>query len=160
MAKPWHLPNVRKIIYALAGVRLGAHTIDMRAVVATKYGGPRTRFAYLPVPVPGPGAVQVSVRAAGVNPVDNAVRAGYMQSYFPASFPLVMGFDVAGTVVEVGPGGSEFAPGDDVVGHLLGEGLRAGAYAEIVVASASAFVPKPCRRLRDRRCDAARALDR
>src|SRR6478609_5420714 len=116
----------------------------MRSVVATKYGS-LDDVALMDLDPRPAGAtdVRVAVRAAGVNPADLAVLAGYMQPYFPAEPPVVLGYDVAGVVEAVGADVEDLAVGDPVVGWLVGEELRSGSFAEHVVAAADAFVPLP-----------------
>ncbi|HEY7213777.1 MAG TPA: alcohol dehydrogenase catalytic domain-containing protein, partial [Thermoanaerobaculia bacterium] len=77
----------------------------MKAVVIDNYGGSQVlRLRDLPDPgPPGPGQVLLRVRAAGVNPIDWKIRNGSMRLLMPAKFPLVLGYDVAGEVVEIGP---------------------------------------------------------
>lgn len=96
--------------------------------------------AEIDLPVPGPGQVLVKVGAAGVNPVDTYIRAGA----FPAlgEPPFTLGWDVAGTVEQLGEGVGEFAAGDDVYGLLQFPGTG-GAYAEYVVANAADLVLRP-----------------
>ena len=53
----------------------------------------------------GPDVVLIRVRAAGVNPVDTKIRGGYMAEKLPSDFPLILGWDAAGVVDQVGPGG-------------------------------------------------------
>lgn len=87
----------------------------MKAVVMNDYGGPEVlNYGDFPDPTPGPGEVLIRVAAASINPVDLMQRAGKTQAYFPLEFPNVIGWDVSGTVVELGPGASEFAVGDRV----------------------------------------------
>lgn len=73
----------------------------MRAYGFTEVGGPEKQ-AFLDVPVPEPGTDEllVRVRAAGVNPGDWRVRDGS----YGTSGPAVLGREVAGTVIAVGPG--------------------------------------------------------
>src|SRR4051812_50229544 len=59
----------------------------------------------LPEPPVGPDTVLVRVHAAGVNPVDMAIRAGRLAGAYPHHFPIVPGWDVAGVVEAVGPAG-------------------------------------------------------
>jgi NADPH:quinone reductase-like Zn-dependent oxidoreductase len=91
-------------------------------------------------PVPGPGQVLVKVGAAGVNPVDTYIRAGA----FPAlgQPPFTLGWDLAGTVEQVGEGVAGFAAGDEVFGMLAFPGTG-GGYAEYAVANASDLAPRP-----------------
>ncbi|HEY1000033.1 MAG TPA: hypothetical protein VGD83_10365 [Streptosporangiaceae bacterium] len=57
-----------------------------------------------PVRWPGAGQVVVKVAGAAFNPVDVAIRAGFMQQVFPLAFPHIPNFDVAGVVAEAGEG--------------------------------------------------------
>jgi NADPH:quinone reductase-like Zn-dependent oxidoreductase len=97
----------------------------------------------LPDPLVGPDRVLVAVRAAGVNPVDAAVRAGYLQGQIPHHFPLVLGWDVAGMVVSVGPAVTGFAPGDEVFGYQRQDHVQHGAYAELIAATERGLAHKP-----------------
>ena len=55
-------------------------------------------------PVAGPGQVVVQVAGTSFNPVDAAIRAGFLQQVFPVAFPHIPNFDVAGVIAEVGEG--------------------------------------------------------
>lgn len=92
-------------------------------------------------PTAGAGQVLVKVAATSVNPFDCAVRAGYMSSWYNYPLPHILGLDVAGTVVEVGPEVEGFAVGDEVYGRV--DPGQAGAYAEYVAVSAGLLVRKP-----------------
>ena len=71
-------------------------------------------------PVAGAGQVVVKVAGAAFNPVDVAIRAGFMQQVFPLAFPHIPNFDVAGVVAEVGEGVSGWSAGD-AAGRLAGK---------------------------------------
>jgi NADPH:quinone reductase-like Zn-dependent oxidoreductase len=90
-------------------------------------------------PVAGPGQVVVKVAGAAFNPVDVAIRAGFMQQVFPLAFPHIPNFDVAGVVAEVGEGVSGWSAGDTVVAFL--PMTAPGAAAEYVAAPASVTTP-------------------
>ncbi len=80
----------------------------MKAVVVHQYGGPEVlKFEEYPDPVPGPAEVLVRVAATSVNPIDYKRRAGLTTSFYPLKFPGLIGVDIAGTVVEIGPGVEE-----------------------------------------------------
>lgn len=88
----------------------------MKAVVIREYGGPEVlRYEDCADPVVKAGEVLVRVAAAGINPIDTFERAGVTKSWNPLHFPAVLGWDMAGSVVSVGPGVSGFAVGDQVV---------------------------------------------
>ena len=113
----------------------------MRAIVIREYGPPEVlRLETLPDPEPGPGQVRVRVRAAGVQPVDCAVRDGAFRNGgpFPIRFPQVLGNEFAGVVDRVGEGVSEWSPGDEVVGFET-----VASYADLVAVGARQIVRKP-----------------
>ena len=88
------------------------------------------------LPEPGTGQVRVRVRAAGVNPIDAKIRSGEAQQMFHTKLPAVLGFDIAGTIDQVGPRVDGLAVGDDVLGFADG-----GGYAEYALTTT--VVPKP-----------------
>jgi NADPH:quinone reductase-like Zn-dependent oxidoreductase len=87
-------------------------------------------------PEPGPGEVLVRVRAAGINPGENAIRIGALHELFPATFPSGQGSDLAGVVEEVGPDVPTWSVGDEVIGWV---DTRA-SHAELVVVPAEHLV--------------------
>ena len=92
-------------------------------------------------PVAGAGQVVVKVAGAAFNPVDVAIRAGFMQQVFPLAFPHIPNFDVAGVVAEVGEGVSGWSAGDAVVAFL--PMAVPGAAAEYVAAPAEVLAAAP-----------------
>ena len=87
-----------------------------RAVRFDHYGGREVLYvADIDRPVPGAGEVLVEVRAAGINPGEAGIRTGALHEQFPTTFPSGEGSDLAGVVVEVGDGVSDFAVGDEVL---------------------------------------------
>ena len=99
----------------------------MRAVVITRHGGPDfLQVQERPAPTMVPGGVRIEVAAAGVCFADTMARVGlYEDAPDP---PCVVGYEVAGTVVEVGEGVEGVAAGDRVMAAT-----RFGGYAEEVV---------------------------
>jgi NADPH:quinone reductase-like Zn-dependent oxidoreductase len=109
----------------------------MRAVTFTEYGAPEVlHVAEVEEPHPGPGQVRVTVRAAGVNPVDWKARSGMLRDAMPVSFPAIDGREASGVVDEVGPDVADTAVGDEVFGFTVG-----GAAAERAILDA--FASKP-----------------
>ncbi len=98
----------------------------MKAIQISQYGDASVLSLKTDAPKPkaGEGMVLVEVHAASINPVDTAIRQGYMAKMAPLSFPATLGMDVAGVVVEVGSGVANFKNGDTVFGMA---GLLVGA---------------------------------
>jgi NADPH:quinone reductase-like Zn-dependent oxidoreductase len=113
----------------------------MQAVRMHAYGGPEVlKFEEAPRPDPGDGEVVVRVHGAGINPVDWKVRAGLVRA-IPHKLPLILGWDVSGTVEWLGPNARGFQAGDEVYTRL--DVRRDGAYAEHVAVPAAALALKP-----------------
>jgi NADPH:quinone reductase-like Zn-dependent oxidoreductase len=111
----------------------------MKAIVVHQYGPPEVlRYEEYPDPALGPGEVLVRVAAASVNPVDYKRRAGLTTEFYPLKFPGLIGVDVAGTVIRLGPAVEGFFIGDRVFA------MADDTYAELCVVKAAilAKVPK------------------
>ncbi|WP_031509823.1 NADP-dependent oxidoreductase [Streptomyces megasporus] len=116
----------------------------MKAIALKNHGGPDDlTLMDLPEPRLGPDAVLVRVKAAGVNPVDWKVGAGYLDAVLDTHFPLIPGWDVAGVVERTGFDAKEFAPGDEVIGYLRKDWAQNGTYAELVAAPVRTLARKP-----------------
>jgi NADPH:quinone reductase-like Zn-dependent oxidoreductase len=92
-------------------------------------------------PVADAGQVVVKVASSAFNPVDVAIRAGFMQQVFPVAFPYIPNFDVCGVIAEVGKGVSGWSTGDAVVAFL--PMTAPGAAAEYVAVSADVLAAAP-----------------
>ncbi|KAA2262812.1 NADP-dependent oxidoreductase [Solihabitans fulvus] len=116
----------------------------MKAVAQNAFGDADVlSLQELPEPLVGPDQVLVEVRAAGVNPVDLLVRAGYLQTALPHHFPLIPGWDVAGVVIAAGPAVADYAPGDEVYGYQRKDDVQHGTYAERVAGTERGLAHKP-----------------
>jgi NADPH:quinone reductase-like Zn-dependent oxidoreductase len=85
----------------------------MKAVMMRSYGGPEV-LDYVndaPQPKPGVGEVLVRVGATSLNPIDWKLRSGAYKERFPLTLPAILGRDLAGEVVSVGSGVTNFSPG-------------------------------------------------
>ncbi|XVV16667.1 NADP-dependent oxidoreductase [Actinoplanes sp. CA-131856] len=112
----------------------------MKAIVQHRFGGPDVlRYEDVPVPVPGPGEVLLRVAATSFNPGDAAVRAGHVD--YARGFPLIAGFDAAGTVVQVGPGVPDELVGLDRIAYLIRP--QDGSTGQFVTAPAGQLAPAP-----------------
>jgi NADPH:quinone reductase-like Zn-dependent oxidoreductase len=109
----------------------------MRAVVITKHGGPGVlQVQEQPDPVLGAGQVRIDVAAAGINFADVMARMG-LYADAPKT-PCVVGYEVAGTILELGDGVEGLMPGQRVVA-----GTQFGGYASQVVVPAADVIPLP-----------------
>src|SRR5436309_14107258 len=87
----------------------------MKAARIHSFGGPEVIVVEdVPRPVPGAGELLVRVAAAGVGPWDALIREGKSKVSPPP--PLTLGSDLSGVVEAVGPGVTEYRPGDEVYG--------------------------------------------
>jgi NADPH:quinone reductase-like Zn-dependent oxidoreductase len=110
----------------------------MKAAVIDHYGGPEVlHLADVPDPTPGEGEVLVRVAAASVNPVDTRDRSGDTRGWRPLEFPAIIGWDVSGTVVALGPGVTGHAVGDRVFGWAF------HTYAQFCAVSADLLAKAP-----------------
>src|SRR5688500_14873537 len=114
----------------------------MKAAVIDRYGGnDLVRLAEVAVPTIGPADLLVRVRAASVNPLDVKTRRGEVKVLLKYRFPLVLGSDLAGEVVDVGAQVTRFRKGHAVYARLDAE--RIGAFAEYAVVREGAAALKP-----------------
>jgi NADPH:quinone reductase-like Zn-dependent oxidoreductase len=112
----------------------------MKAARIHKFGSPDVVVVEdVPVPSPGPGEILVRVMAAGVAPWDALIREG--ESKVSPQPPLTLGSDLSGMVEKVGPGVSDFMPGDEIYGVTNPQ--FCGAQAEFAVATAAMVARKP-----------------
>lgn len=109
----------------------------MIAIVAKDAGGPEVLVPVeRPVPTPGPGEVLIKVEAAGINRPDVFQRQGHYPP--PKGAPDILGMEVAGKIVALGPGAARLKVGDLVCALIGG-----GGYAEFAVAPETATLPVP-----------------
>lgn len=109
----------------------------MRSVWIPRIGAPEVlEVREVPDPHAGPGEVRVRVAASGVNFADVMARMGLYPD--APKLPCVVGYEVSGTVDEVGPGVAGLAVGDRVLAPT-----RFRGYAELVVVPAAQAVPLP-----------------
>lgn len=112
----------------------------MRAFVVNKYKGP-LQESNVPEPTVGERDVLVQVQAAGLNMLDEKIRAGEFKQILPYRLPLIAGNDVAGTVMRVGSKVRAFKPGDEVYARPGQD--RIGAFAERIAIAEADLALKP-----------------
>ena len=112
----------------------------MRAFVVTKYKEP-LQEAEVPEPVVGEHDVLVQVQAAGLNQLDEKIRLGEFKQILPYKLPLILGHDLAGTVIQVGAKVRGFSPGDEVYARPGTD--RIGTFAERIAVAEPDLALKP-----------------
>ncbi|KAJ6797884.1 putative quinone-oxidoreductase-like protein, chloroplastic [Iris pallida] len=99
------------------------------------------QHAEVPIPSPKKDEVLLKLEAASINPIDWKIQKGMLRPFMPPKFPFIPVHDVAGEVLEVGPGVNSFKAGDKVVSML---GMKnGGGLAEYAVASVGLTVTRP-----------------
>lgn len=118
---------------------------EQNAVVYDQYGESSVlHVKRVPVVQPGEGEVLVQINAAGVNPADFKIRAGYWKAY-PTEFPAVPGWDLSGVVVANGHAARRFQPGDEVFAYARRPkvALNHGTYAQYITLPEAYLTAKP-----------------
>lgn len=116
----------------------------MQAVLMPRYGAPVVlSLGRVGRPSLDDHEVLIRVHAAGVNPIDWRIRKGSLRWLLPARTPVVLGFDVAGEVVELGRNAARdgWGFGDRVMAYL--DRRFGGGYAEYAACGAEAAVRLP-----------------
>ncbi|WP_462412948.1 NADP-dependent oxidoreductase [Neobacillus sp. Marseille-QA0830] len=104
----------------------------MKAIVIDQYGGKEElKERDVPKPVPQEGEVLIEMHAASINPIDWKLREGHLKEMLPFQFPIILGWDAAGIISEIGPLVTKFNVGDRV--FVRPETTAQGTYAEYIV---------------------------
>lgn len=114
----------------------------MKAVVIENYGSKdELKEMEVPNPVPTEHQVVVEVKATSINPIDWKLREGYLQQMMPWQFPIILGWDVAGVITEVGSEVTDWKVGDEVFARP--DTTRFGTYAEYTLVDDHLLARKP-----------------
>lgn len=114
----------------------------MKSAVINKYGGPEVfEITEVPKPSPKPNEILIRVYASSINPVDWKLRKGNWRFFLIGKFPVILGFDAAGEVLETGAKVTRFKPGDKVFSRL--DRKFGGAYAQYATGSEHTFSAIP-----------------
>lgn len=117
----------------------------MKAVVFEDFGGAeKLRLTDLPAPKPADNEILIAIECTSVNPVDWKIREGMLKNRLPHEFPIIPGWDAAGTVKEVGKNVKNFKKGDKVYAYCRKPTIHWGTYAEFICVDAEhvAHMPK------------------
>ena len=114
----------------------------MKAIRIHEYGDASVlRYEDAPMPTVQPDDVLIRVVATSFNPVDAKIRQGFLKEVMPLQLPLILGWDCAGVVEEVGANVKTFKVGDEVFTMTNFE--RGGTYAQYVAVDAKQVALKP-----------------
>ncbi|MRH42676.1 zinc-binding dehydrogenase [Aquibacillus halophilus] len=114
----------------------------MKAIVINNYGGKEElQEQEVPKPQIKDNQVLVEVHATSINPIDWKLREGYLKSMLDFSFPIILGWDVAGTIVETGKQVKDFQIGDEVFARP--DTTANGTYAEYTTVDENLLAKKP-----------------
>jgi NADPH:quinone reductase-like Zn-dependent oxidoreductase len=117
---------------------------QMRAAVFNEFGSAeKIQISNIDIPELKEGEVLVRVMAASVNPVDSAVREGWLKAVIPVVFPAIPGWDLAGVIEERGYSARRFENGDQVYAYARRPVVQYGSYAEYIVIPESYLALKP-----------------
>ncbi|KAL4983889.1 zinc-binding alcohol dehydrogenase domain-containing protein cipB [Aspergillus falconensis] len=94
-----------------------AHNINNAAAWLTEAKAHPFQVKDAPSYTPKESEILVKNHAVAINPVDGSLQS---KAWWPMNYPTILGQDVAGEVVQVGPNVTRFQPGDRVVGHAVG----------------------------------------
>ena len=98
-------------------------------------------MADVPKPIIKADEILVEIHSASVNQLDNKLKSGEFKMMLPYKFPLILGHDVAGIVVEVGSKVTKFKIGDEIFSRL--PDFQIGAFAEYIAINENFVAPKP-----------------
>lgn len=115
----------------------------MKSFVLESYGGAEcTHFAERELENLGALDLKIKVVAAGLNPVDSKAREGKLKLIYSPKLPAIMGNELSGEVIAIGPEVTKFKCGDKIIART--EKGRWGAFAEYACAdeSVAALAPK------------------
>ncbi|MFT3757202.1 MAG: NADP-dependent oxidoreductase [Pseudoxanthomonas sp.] len=114
----------------------------MKGFIIERYGKKEVgRIAEVPEPEIRGDDVLIQIHAASVNLIDVKIRRGEFKLILPYRMPLVLGHDVAGTVVRVGSCVQGFKPGDGVYARV--DDFRIGTFAEYIAVKEDSLAHKP-----------------
>ncbi|WP_175615738.1 NADP-dependent oxidoreductase [Piscibacillus halophilus] len=114
----------------------------MKAIVINEYGSKDVlQEQEFEKPTPKDGQVIVKVHATSINPIDWKLREGYLKDMVPFDFPIILGWDAAGVIDEVGEGVTDFQVGDKVFARP--ELTNRGTYAEYTAIDAHLLAKIP-----------------
>lgn len=116
----------------------------MKAALIHSFNGiEKIEIKEISVPIPQDTEIQISVKYAGVNPVDWKIAEGLLKTRMDYEFPITLGWDVAGVVSAIGKGVKHFKEGDPVFAYCRKAIVHDGSFADFICLEAENVVHKP-----------------
>lgn len=116
--------------------------METRAIVIEEYGhADQLKESNVALPELGEHQVLVKIKATSVNPIDWKLREGYLAQMMPWDFPIILGWDVAGEIVEIGSAVKDWQVGQEIFSRP--ETTRFGTYADYTIVDDHLLARKP-----------------
>lgn len=116
----------------------------MKAIFYEKYGKSDVlKLGELSTPSPADNEVLIQLEYTSVNPVDIKIREGYLKDRIPNQFPIIPGWDAAGSITAIGREVNQMQVGDQVYAYCRKPTIQWGTYAEYVSIEAAHVALKP-----------------
>jgi len=116
----------------------------MKAMLINSFGGvEQLKLADVPIPTPRADEVLIEIAYTSVNPVEWKIREGMLNDILPHEFPIILGWDAAGTISAMGNKVTAFKSGDKVYAYCRKPTVHNGTYAEFITMDATAVAPMP-----------------
>jgi NADPH2:quinone reductase len=116
----------------------------MKAMLIESFGGvEQLKLADVPIPTPQANEVLIEIAYTSVNPVEWKIREGMLSDILPHQFPIILGWDAAGTISAMGTDVTGFKTGDKVYAYCRKPTVHDGTYAEFITMDAAAVAPMP-----------------
>ena len=116
--------------------------METRAIVIEEYGhADQLKESNVALPELGEHQVLVKIKATSVNPIDWKLREGYLAQMMPWDFPIILGWDVAGEIAEIGSAVKDWQVGQEIFARP--ETTRFGTYADYTIVDDHLLARKP-----------------
>lgn len=116
----------------------------MKAMVIENFGGAeQLHLDDFPIPKPADNEVLIEIHYTAVNPVDWKIREGLLKGLMQHEFPMILGWDAAGIIADIGRNVTHLKKGDEVFAYCRKPVVKWGTYAEYVSFDADHVALKP-----------------
>ncbi|MFZ0564692.1 MAG: NADP-dependent oxidoreductase [Chlamydiales bacterium] len=116
----------------------------MKAALIQSFEGiEKIEIGEVPIPYPEANEVQIQVKYAGINPVDWKITEGMLKTRMDYEFPVILGWDAAGVITQVGEEVKRLKEGDSVFAYCRKEIIHDGSFAEYLCLDGQNVILKP-----------------